>query len=71
MVGDNISVGDVEEYVVIDESDVSKIASDEDSEASESWFDGGSGDFSMTLVIFGLSSGCFFSSRINMSFFSS
>ena len=38
MVSDNISVGDVEEYVVIDESDVSKIASDEDSEAMKNKF---------------------------------
>ena len=43
MVSGNISGGDVEEYVVIDEPDVSKIASDEDSVAmknkfSKDWF---------------------------------
>ena len=38
MVSGNISGGDVEEYVVIDESDVSKIASDEDSVAIKNTF---------------------------------
>ena len=38
MVSGNISGGDVEEYVVIDEPDVSKIASDEDSVAMKNKF---------------------------------